>query len=372
MAKKRTNGEGSYSQRADGRWCWKMMDGYTPEGKPNTVVIYGKTQKEVKEKVKQYQRDKEDGLKIDRKLTFSAWADTWFESLSGVEESTKEGYRYTARKLKEHFGKRKLVDIRPLDVENYIHEMQQNGLSDSYIAKLRGMLFQIMNKAAANDLIRKNPVQYAEKSKSVNPPKEKEAFTAEEVRLLMEKLPENRLGWSIRLMLGTGMRGQELLALQKEHIEEDGSVIHIRQAVKLVKGKTTIGPPKSKSSTRDIPVPAGLRKYAVALRSAGGDFVWEGAIPGQPYDARHFRDHFKSALKAIPGVRVLTPHSCRHTYVTQMQALGVDLQTIQSIAGHADLDMTEHYLHVQQSVKEAAVSKFDAAFFSQTAVQAAN
>ena len=103
MAKKRTNGEGSYSQRADGRWCWKMMDGYTPEGKPNTVVIYGKTQKEVKEKVKQYQRDKEDGLKIDRKLTFSAWADTWFESLSGVEESTKEGYRYTARKLKEVF-----------------------------------------------------------------------------------------------------------------------------------------------------------------------------------------------------------------------------------------------------------------------------
>ena len=69
MAKKRTNGEGSYSQRADGRWCWKMMDGYTPEGKPNTIVIYGKTQKEVKEKVKQYLRDKEDGLKIDRKLS---------------------------------------------------------------------------------------------------------------------------------------------------------------------------------------------------------------------------------------------------------------------------------------------------------------
>ena len=80
----------------------------------------------------------------------------------------------------------------------------------------------------------------------------------------------------------------------------------------------------------------------------------------------------KDALKAIPGVRVLTPHSCRHTYVTQMQALGVDLQTIQSIAGHADLDMTEHYLHVQQSVKEAAVSKFDAAFFPQSALLAAN
>ena len=51
-------------------------------------------------------------------------------------------------------------------------------------------------------------------------------------------------------------------------------------------------------------------------------------------------------------VRMLTPHSCRHTYVSQMQALGVDLPVIQSIVGHADLDMTQHYLHVQNPVKQ--------------------
>lgn len=370
MAKKRTNGEGSYRQRADGRWCWKMMDGYTPEGKPNTVMIYGKTQKEVKEKVKQYLRDREDGLKLNPKLTFAAWADTWFESHSGIQASTRESYRFTLKKLKDRFGSCKLMDIRPIDVETYIQEMQRDGLSDSYIAKLRGMLYQIMNKAAANDLIRKNPVQYAEKTKSAKPPKKKEAFTSEEVKLLMEKLPQDRMGWSIRLLLGTGMRGQELLALQKEHIEEDGSVIHIRQAVKLVKGKTTIGPPKSRDSYRDIPIPEGLRETAIALRNAVSDYVWEGTIQDQPYDLRHFRDHFKAALRAIPGVRVLTPHACRHTYVTQMQALGVDLPTIQSIVGHADIDMTEHYLHVQQNVRLAAVSKFNSEFTSQSKSQA--
>ena len=72
-------------------------------------------------------------------------------------------------------------------------------------------------------------------------------------------------------------------------------------------------------------------------------------------------------MKAIPGVRVLTPHACRHTYVTQMQALGVDLPTIQSIVGHADIDMTEHYLHVQQNVRLAAVSKFNSEFTPQSA-----
>ena len=59
---------------------------------------------------------------------------------------------------------------------------------------------------------------------------------------------------------------------------------------------------------------------------------------------------------------MLTPHSCRHTYVSQMQALGVDLATIQSMVGHADLDMTQHYLHVQSPVKQKAVKAFNKAF----------
>ena len=42
--------------------------------------------------------------------------------------------------------------------------------------------------------------------------------------------------------------------------------------------------------------------------------------------------------------------------------LGVDLATIQSIVGHADVDMTKHYLHVQEPVKLAAIEKFSSAF----------
>ena len=59
----------------------------------------------------------------------------------------------------------------------------------------------------------------------------------------------------------------------------------------------------------------------------------------------------------------MTPHSCRHTYVSQMQALGIDLATIQSLVGHADVDMTKHYLHVQDPVRLNAIALFDDAFF---------
>ena len=45
-----------------------------------------------------------------------------------------------------------------------------------------------------------------------------------------------------------------------------------------------------------------------------------------------------------------------------MQALGVDIPTIQSLCGHAEVDMTQHYLHVQEPVRLAAVERFGQEF----------
>ena len=155
---------------------------------------------------------------------------------------------------------------------------------------------------------------------------------------------------------------QELLALEPQFIEEDGSVIHIRQAVKVVKGTVSIGSPKSKDSIRDIPVPLNVRPCAIKLRDTTDQFIWESPKTGLPCNPTHFRDVFRKSLEEAGDVRLLTPHSCRHTYVSQMQALGVDIQTIQSIVGHADTEMTEHYLHVQESIRQSAIQLFSEAF----------
>ena len=89
--------------------------------------------------------------------------------------------------------------------------------------------------------------------------------------------------------------------------------------------------------------------------------------PDMPCNPSTFRKKFREAIASVEGVRMLTPHSCRHTFVSQMQAIGVDLATIQSIVGHADVDMTKHYLHVQDPVRQAAIEKFAAAFSSRPA-----
>ena len=111
-----------------------------------------------------------------------------------------------------------------------------------------------------------------------------------------------------------------------------------------------------------MPVPEILRQYAIKLRDTQKKYVWEVGKRDLPCNPSHFRSKFSEALSAIDGVRVLTPHCCRHTYVSIMQSIGVDLGTIQSIVGHATLDMTKHYLHVQDSVRQDAINRFSAAF----------
>ena len=56
------------------------------------------------------------------------------------------------------------------------------------------------------------------------------------------------------------------------------------------------------------------------------------------------------------------PETTWHQERGNMQALGVDIQTIQSIVGHADTEMTEHYLHVQESIRRSAIQLFSEAF----------
>lgn len=142
----------------------------------------------------------------------------------------------------------------------------------------------------------------------------------------------------------------------------DFSRITIEQAVVMEKGSAEIGPPKSQDSYRTVPIPRNVQYCARLLRAVDTKFIWERGKREKPCNPSYFRKKFKEELEGIEGVRVLTPHSCLHTYVSQMQALGVDLATIQSIVGHADVDMTKHYLHVQEPVKLAAIGKFSSAF----------
>ena len=123
----------------------------------------------------------------------------------------------------------------------------------------------------------------------------------------------------------------------------------------MTKGTPKIGPPKAKTSYRNIPVPEGLRDVAMAFRKTDHTYIWlvkkRSCVIPSP-SAANLPLHWRRW-----ATRVLSPHCCRHTYISPLQSMGVDIQTIQSLSGHADIDMTEHYLHVQDEVKVSAVAK---------------
>lgn len=355
--KRRANGEGTLRKRVDGRWESTFMIGWKDDGRRRYKSFYGKTQEEVKRKVQEWK--KTANARDVKDYCFSEWTDLWFDFYKqNISEATQEGYKYTLRTINKHFGKMKLSDIKAYHIDTFIQAMRTEGIADSSLSKLKGLMFQILNAAEASDLIPKNPAKFSSRIRRYNRKSPKEAFTAREIQIMMENLPHNRTGFSIRLMLGTGLRTQEILGLEPKHISEDGSEIIIEQAVVLVKGAVRIGPPKSNSSIRRIPIPPGLQWCAIELRKTNKKFIWQEGLSNLPCNPTYFRKEYRRALESLDGVRILTPHSCRHSYVSHMQALGVDVSTIQSLVGHAEIDMTEYYLHVQENVRKEAAARF--------------
>lgn len=366
MAKKRGRGEGSVKKLQNGQWRGQIMDGYTDEGKRNIVSFSAATKAEILQKMRQYWIEKENNLHIDRKILFKDWAEEWYADLKGqIQDSTYSGYQYTLNILKDYFGKKKLVDIIPLDINKFYRKVEEK-YSSSYLRKFRAMLIQIFDFADDNGIISRNPARHSKVIKDSQPnqkpqkKKKKDAFNEEEIRILLEKLPDNMLGNSIRLLLGTGMRSQELLALTKEDIADDGSTITINKAVKTVDGKSKLGPPKSELSERIIPVPDEYRSYALYIRKHEAQpFLWTLSYKNPLCGVETFRRKYKKEIKKIDGVRVLTPHCCRHTYITRLQAKGVPMETISRLAGHSNTDTTDGYLHVSLDTLAQAAAKLN-------------
>ncbi|MCR5522452.1 MAG: site-specific integrase [Clostridia bacterium] len=370
MAKRRSNGEGHFKKHPNGKWEWQVMIGRDKNGKPIRRSFYALTKKEARRLGEDYIEEYGNGSgNLNGFISFSEWADKWYAYIEGtVTITTYESYKYTLRILKDYFKDTPICEIKAIDIETMLKTMAIEGKSTSYTSKIRGMLHQIFRKAEANEMISRNPVALADRLRR---PRQlgdeevakKDSFTADEIFRLNKYLPDDRVGWSIRLMLGTGMRTQELLALQPEHIALDGSWINIHQAVVMHKGTAVIGPTKTKESYRTIPVPPNLRKYAVKMRNTDREFCWYGTKT--PFiNPSTFRDYFKEALEEIGGVRILTPHCCRHTYVSQLQSQGVDIETIMAMTGHTKLQTTERYLHVQSETKDNAVAQLNVLFAS--------
>ncbi len=108
-------GDGSIRQRKDGRWEARYTVGTDPgSGKQVQKSIYGKSQDEVRKKLKLITADIDKGVFTEpSKLTVGKWLDQWIADYnSDVKQSTLEQYKYQIRvHLKPGIGSVKLTEL---------------------------------------------------------------------------------------------------------------------------------------------------------------------------------------------------------------------------------------------------------------------
>ena len=320
MARKRSHGEGSVWKLKNGMWRGQLMDGYTDGGKKNIISFSGETRGEVLEKLRDYQNKKDAHIHVDKKLTLSNWADLWYcDYKSQVQAATYSGYQYTLKIIKEQMGTQTLCDVLPIDINRFMDFLVASNYSLSQIRKCRTMLIQIFDAADANGLVAGNPARKAkiirDKDGTLSEPRyEKDAFDDEEVELLKKNLPHNLTGYSIRVMLDSGLRVQELLALSPSDISEDGSEIRVCHAIKTVDNHPVLGPPKSKSG-----LSPGVRRKGSHLEPSRPQSLLQcGSVPAAVL-YRHRTGG--GCTKAHPPL--LPPHLC-HPAAGQGRAAGID------------------------------------------------
>lgn len=175
MAKRRANGEGSIRKRKDGRWEGRYTAGRDPEtGKPIYKNVLGKTQAEVKEKLK---RAIEENGELDfskaGQYTVGQWMDVWFENCAKVKvrPSSHQTYRgYIDHHIKPYIGDIQLNKLTTLDlqrlykkllsggrVERIEAEKQPKGLSPKTVRNINQVISSALTFAKEQKLIISNP-----------------------------------------------------------------------------------------------------------------------------------------------------------------------------------------------------------------------
>ena len=97
---KNAKGSGTIRKRSDGRWEARYTTGIAPKtGKQTQKSVYGKTQKEVRQKLTEVTAEIDSGTYLEQtKDTVGEWLDTWLKTyaLYSVKTDTAVGSDSTA------------------------------------------------------------------------------------------------------------------------------------------------------------------------------------------------------------------------------------------------------------------------------------
>lgn len=315
--------------------------------------IYAYSEEELLFKIKQAQAEAERQIERALNPTFKEVADEWIESHEKeISYYTYEGYIAPMKNLVEEFGSELIKEITPLRLQRFINELARQGYAKQTIALRKIVASLIFEYAILKDLIKINPAS-AVKIPKTAPKNKRELPNDKEIEKVKQSV-DLPFGLFPYLVLYTGCRRGEALALTYEDIDFVNNTIDINKVIVFENGKPTIQHrAKSKDGIRTIPLLTPL-KNVLNANGAGYIFTYEGKLP----TLSRFNILWKNYQKAV-GVS-LTPHQLRHAFATICFDAGLAPKDASQILGHSKIELTlDIYTHIRQSRTQETAQKLN-------------
>lgn len=335
--------EGSVYERKDGRWVVQLS---LPSGQRTylyrteaNVLIASK--KEALRVLRLAQAQQDDGADLARDdQTVAQLITTWLES-ADLRPSTKRTYAgYVANHITPQLGRIAVAKLTAQQVQAFINRLVAQGLAPRTVAQIHAILRKALNVAMSWDIVRRNVAARAMlPRKAPQPPR---AMSTEEVAIFLDHIRGDRLEALYLLALVYGLRQGELLGLRWSDIDFERQTIHINHALQKIGPTFQLVSPKTDKAKRQIPIPTVIYE-ALCIHRIKGEFNAEGLVffseVGTPLDGPNVTHRFQRLLREA-GLERYRFHDLRHTAITQLVSLGIDIRTVSAIAGHSQVSTT--------------------------------
>ena len=376
MAGRRGNGEGSIYQRTttDGRWCGSVTLGYNERGKLVRKVVTAKTRAEVVKKLRAMQRQLDDGLPLpDTTITIATLLERWYEDVlrHQVAESAALSYMSVARHhIVPTLGRKKLASLTTSEIDRLLSTKLDSGLAVSTVRRIRSVLAQALDQGVRWGLVTRNVATLSRAPRAQRV--EGRTLTPEQAHRFLTQLEGHRNEALYALMLSVGLRRGEALGLRWDDLNDHTGVLRVRRQLKRETTGLVVADTKTTRSRRAINLPAPMLKMLkshrarqaserLALGEAWIDsgFVFTTSL-GTPIDPRNLLREFKT-ICVRAGLGDWHLHELRHSAASLMLAMGVPIQVVSEVLGHASIRMTaDVYGHILAPDRQAAAEAMSA------------
>ena len=377
-SKKNAQGAGSICKRSDGRWEARFTTGFDPAtGKQVQKSIYGKTQKEVREKLAQITVELDDGTHMDpAKETVAEWMDTWLETYVkySVKPYTLDAYQRDCNNyIKPALGNVRLSALTAPQIQRFYNSLRtEKNLSPKSVKNIHGVLHRALRQAMKLEMLRSNPTELCDLPKIRR--KEIRPMEQNEIQAFLRAIEGSKYEILYQVTLFTGMRQGEVLGLTWDCVDFKHQTIFVNkqlQKTQKVGGTYTLVPTKTGRS-RIITVAPSVMALLKKQRSqqaqmqllAGQDWEnpWNLVFTKETGGhLSHFMVYrtFKEIVTSI-GLDYARFHDLRHSYAVVSIESGDDIKTVQMNLGHATASFTlDVYGHVSQKMRQQSADSME-------------